>query len=194
MYLTLIIKHLIYNERLSTCKLSNFLCQVQPAPPINAPPIKPEIKTNPNEETTSDISLVPYGPPSQENGEDDDSPQLSSKLTFELGKKSTASSNTSRIGMEGIFSHEEEKEEVKPKKKLYTLTSSSKGSHFTAAMADMPHGGVVTAEDRKKLIQSLVSSIPSKRDELFNWDLKWNQIDQVGRYIHTGSFWCVYLR
>ncbi len=86
--------------------------------------------------------------------------------------------------MEGIFSHEEEKEEVKPKKKLYTLTSSSKGSHFTAAMADMPHGGVVTAEDRKKLIQSLVSSIPSKRDELFNWDLKWNQIDQVGRYMY----------
>ncbi len=78
-----------------------------------------------------------------------------------------------------MFSTEEEKEVVKPKKKLYTLTSSSKGSQFTAAMADMPHGGAVTAEDRKRLIQSLVNSIPSKREELFNWDLKWNQIDQV---------------
>ena len=35
------------------------------------------------------------------------------------------------------------------------------------------------SEDRKKLVQSLVNSIPSKREELFNWELKWNYIDKV---------------
>ena len=125
------------------------------------------------------MSLVPYGPPNdfEKNGKDvDGSPYQTTKLTFGLSKKQ---SNPSRVKIDGVFGGDEDQEDRKPKKKLYTLVSSSRGSQFTAAMAEIPHGGAVTAEDRKKLIQSLVNSIPSKREELFNWDLKWNQIDQV---------------
>ena len=103
------------------------------------------------------------------------------KLTFGINKKQPNTTTTTRSTvLEGVFGGEEEDtQNSKPKKKLYTLMSSSGSAHFTAAMAEVPPEGKMTAEDRKKLIQSLVNSIPSRREELFNWDLKWNYIDQV---------------
>lgn len=124
------------------------------APPINAL----ELKSNPNEQTDMEY----------------EKPQT--KLTFGLSKKQPA---TSRSSLEGVFSGEDESESVKPKKKLYSLMSSSNSAHITTAMAVVPHEGKMTAENRKKLVQSLVNSIPSRREELFNWDLKWNYIDKV---------------
>ena len=115
-------------------------------------------------------------------------------MTFGINKKQQTTTTTTRSTvLEGVFGGEEEDtENSKPKKKLYTLMSSSGSAHFTAAMAEVPPEGKMTAEDRKKLIQSLVNSIPSRREELFNWDLKWNYIDQViNTNLHSIIISCV---
>lgn len=104
------------------------------------------------------------------------------KLTFGLNKKQLSATVSS---LEGVFGGEDDTETVKPKKKLYSLMSNSNSAHITAAMAVVPHEGKMTAENRKKLVQSLVNSIPSRREELFNWDLRWNYIDKVHLYIYN---------
>ncbi len=38
----------------------------------------------------------------------------------------------------------------------------------------------LSTEDRKKLVQSLVNNIPTAKEEVFQYQLKWDQIDKVG--------------
>lgn len=37
----------------------------------------------------------------------------------------------------------------------------------------------LTPEERKKMVQQLVNNIPTAKDEVFRYDLKWDQIDEV---------------
>lgn len=40
-------------------------------------------------------------------------------------------------------------------------------------------GKKLSSEDRKKLVQSLVNNIPTLKEEVFKYEIKWEQIDQV---------------
>ena len=81
--------------------------------------------------------------------------------------------------MEQIFgSVEESVVEPKPKKKFSLMTTEG-GGQLMAKLAMALPGAELSHEERKKLIQSLVSSLPTGKEELFGWDLKWNFIDQV---------------
>lgn len=163
---------------------------MQLAPPISAP--KPELKSNPNDETDIDSPLQEKRRPKEEEEDDgeggDKKPQA--KLTFGLNKKQSSTA-AARASLEGIFGGEDEGDAVKPKKKLYSLMSSSNSAHIAAAMAVVPTNGKMSNENRKKLVQSLVNSIPSRREELFNWDLKWNYIDKVQHFIIHFIIVCV---
>ncbi|XP_011410501.2 PREDICTED: RNA-binding protein 25-like [Amphimedon queenslandica] len=148
--------------------------QVQLAPPTGRP--KPELKSNPNDQT--DIDSPPVEEKKTEDDEEEDEEKKRAKLTFGLSKKQPSTA-AARASLEGIFGGEDEGDAVKPKKKLYSLMSSSNSAHIAAAMAVVPTNGKMSSENRKKLVQSLVNSIPSRREELFNWDLKWNYIDKT---------------
>jgi hypothetical protein len=100
--------------------------------------------------------------------------------------KSTAAA---RGPLPEVFGGEEEQEDVKPKKKVYSLMSNPNSAHITTAMVLAPSEEKMNIEDRKKLVQSLVNSIPSRREELFNWDLKWDYIDKVNEY-HQCDYHC----
>jgi RNA-binding protein 25 len=133
--------------------------KIQLAPPVDGPG-GTEIKSNPNELTSTDIL--------------DDDQKKSTKLSISL--KSTAAA---RGPLPEVFGGEEEQEDVKPKKKVYSLMSNPNSAHITTAMVLAPSEEKMNIEDRKKLVQSLVNSIPSRREELFNWDLKWDYIDKT---------------
>ena len=40
-------------------------------------------------------------------------------------------------------------------------------------------GKKLSSEERKKLVQTLVNNIPTSKEEVFKYELKWDQIDQV---------------
>ena len=137
-----------------------------------------------------------------------ESPQPA-KLAFELTKKTTASSHQSgskpsakKSKLESIFSTDDEDLDVKPKKKLVPIDYSdeedqgradegrnrrSKGekegdgdvSMKLALLKPADSGKKLSSEERKKLVQTLVNNIPTSKEEVFKYELKWDQIDQV---------------
>lgn len=139
-----------------------------------------------------------------EEGEDtpsSGSPQTAPKLAFGLVKKSLGSGNSvsvppsKKVKLEHVFSTEEDELELKPKKKLVPIQYSEEeqqavGRTNKTALATSTSRSQSTArqpleerkispEERKKMIQNLVNSIPTTKEEVFAYELKWEQIDQV---------------
>lgn len=137
-----------------------------------------------------------------------DSPVTSSKLTFGY-KKSTSSTTSSgptsssslapsakKSKLQSIFSGVEDEAEEKPKKILVPIEYSDEeseqvserkrkgsivggvGSSFRGG-SELDGDKKLTAEDRKRLTQDLVNSIPTSKEEVFQYQLKWEQIDKV---------------
>ena len=139
-----------------------------------------------------------------EEGEDtpsSGSPQTAPKLAFGLVKKSLSSGNSvsvppsKKAKLEHVFSMEEDELELKPKKKLVPIqyseeeqqavgrtnktalaTAASRSQSTTRQPLDERK---ISPEERKKMIQNLVNSIPTTKEEVFAYELKWEQIDQV---------------
>jgi len=40
-------------------------------------------------------------------------------------------------------------------------------------------GRIMTAEERKEAVEKLINSIPNEKEALWNWEIKWNFIDEV---------------
>lgn len=141
----------------------------------------------------------------EEDGEGEDtpssgSPQTAPKLAFGLMKKSSSSGGNpslpppKKAKLEHVFSTEEDEAEWKPKKKLIPIEYSEEEqqavgrtnktaqvpSKSQRGSAKQPHEDrKITTEERKKMIQNLVNSIPTTKDEVFAYELKWEQIDKV---------------
>lgn len=133
-----------------------------------------------------------------------DSPQAP-KLTFGLTKKTSGGRSgaaASKPKLESIFSTEDEEMELKPKKKLVPIDYSDEEDHGVteqgkkrdcgkkgegesdvsvklALLKPADSGKKLSSEERKKLVQTLVNNIPTSKEEVFKYDLKWDQIDQV---------------
>ena len=136
-----------------------------------------------------------------------ESPQPA-KLAFELTKKTSSSQSASKQSskaskLESIFSMDDEELDIKPKKKLVPIEYSdeedgegagegrnsrhSKGeregdndvSMKLALLKPADSGKKLSNEERKKLVQTLVNNIPTSKEEVFKYELKWDQIDQV---------------
>ena len=129
---------------------------------------------------------------------------------------SSGSKSSKKSKLESIFSTEEDDVELKPKKKLVPIdysdeeeasaTSSDgrgrKSKHGRgekegdsdvamklALLKPADSGKKLTSEERKKLVQTLVNNIPTSKDEVFKYEIKWEQIDQV-RYHACGDGSC----
>ena len=136
-----------------------------------------------------------------------DSPQLP-KLAFGLKKTGSGAGGTipsaKKSKLESIFSTEDEEMEVKPKKKLVPIeysdeeeqggTNEDHGKNMQskgdkegdsdvalklALLKPADPGKKLSAEERKKLVQTLVNNIPTSKEEVFKYEIKWDQIDQV---------------
>lgn len=51
---------------------------------------------------------------------------------------------------------------------------SFKGFNYSLSLSK----GILTPEERKKAVKKLVESIPTDREELFNFNIDWDQLDQ----------------
>ena len=135
-------------------------------------------------------------------------PKLTFGLTKKTaGGQSGAVPSTKKSRLESIFSTEDEDIELKPKKKLVPIDYSDEEEQGTtndehskrrdggkgggeregdsdvsmklALLKPADSGKKLTSEERKKLVQSLVNNIPTSKEEVFKYELKWDYIDQV---------------
>ena len=118
----------------------------------------------------------------------DDSPasQQVSKFTIGLKKVQSAPANntppTHKAKLESVFSAEADEVEEKPKKKLVPIDYSDEedGARNGDTLGLKPiQDRKVSAEERKKMVQNLVNSIPSAKEEVFKYILRWEQMDSV---------------
>ena len=127
------------------------------------------------------------------------------------GRSGTPATATTKSKLESIFSTEDEEMELKPKKKLVPIdysdeeqeqgtTNNDHGrkregggkmereggesdvSIKLALLKPADSGKKLSSEERKKLVQTLVNNIPTSKEEVFKYELKWDQIDQVRRH------------
>ena len=114
------------------------------------------------------------------------SPQVS-KFTIGMKKTPSAPANpppTQKARLESVFSAEADEIEEKPKKKLVPIDYSDEedgarnGNGDALALRPI-HDRKISAEERKKMVQNLVNSIPSAKEEVFKYVLRWEQMDSV---------------
>ncbi len=114
--------------------------------------------------------------PAQQAG----SPQVS-KFSIGLKKatsyKSSPPSNppqSQTTKLEAVFSAETDEVEEKPKKMLVPIDYSDDEENAPYAKDRR-----LSTEDKKKMVQNLVNSIPSSKEEVFKYTLRWEQMDSV---------------
>ena len=61
--------------------------------------------------------------------------------------------------------------------RLTSLQNELESSRRTTASSDL-HGSLMSSEERKKAVKKLVESIPTDRDELFAYNIDWEQLDE----------------
>ena len=85
----------------------------------------------------------------------------------------TAANQASRKKLEAVFGggDDDDAAGAGPKRKLVRLDEE-----------DGSKDGSDEAEDKKRIIKSLIERIPTAKDELFAYNLDWSTVDQVGVY------------
>ena len=184
---------------------------MQSAPAVQAPEIKDhprekstgdgitiEPLTHDREEALKKEATSADGSPAST-----DSPQTLTKLSFGFRKSSssTGPSTSSSSGvpaakkskLDAIFSGMDDEAEEKPKKKLVPIEYSDeegdqsseglgKRKRHSKTGSESMEDKKISAEERKKLTQELVNSIPTSKEEVFQYQLKWEQIDKVSSF------------
>lgn len=103
------------------------------------------------------------------------------KVAFSLGSKpapSTVSSETAQgpqVKPKGldVFNTDEDDHDEGPKRKPITLPPVEEDNHV------QPEAKRYTSEERKKLMKTLVDSIPTSKGDLFSYQIKWEYLDKV---------------
>ena len=120
--------------------------------------------------------------------EQSESPSVSvPKLAFGLKKASSSSSGpvAKKSKLERVFNMEDDVEQ-RPKKKLVPIDYSDDdraGGVSRPLLADQlalrGDSQKISPEERKRRAQTLVNSIPTDKEEVFEYELKWEAIDKV---------------
>lgn len=178
--------------------------QVQSAPAVE----HPELKSHPRDSSVGDGITIPKmnSLPTNDGGNasdrpdgeaedmEIDSPRAGVKMSFGVrGKAGGSGGNGTPLGkraMDNVLGGEEEGEVGVPKKKLASIQQIEKEQRDekrvlereVSRMAQKYSGEdrkKIPPDERKKMIQTLVKGIPTTKEELFEYDLKWEAIDQV---------------
>lgn len=142
-----------------------FVPQVEPAPVSN---------WSPSPRSADSMSPVTIGiKRGRENGQEPESevePAPKKAFGFEMKLSSNMPSNqASRKKLESVFGggDDDDGTGAAPKRKLVKLDED-----------DMAKDDSNEAEDKKRIIKSLIERIPTAKDELFAYSLDWTMIDQ----------------
>ena len=195
------------------------LVQVQSAPDVE----HPELKSHPRDTSEGDgitINSLPgddgrgvANDRMREEGEDMDvdSPRGGVKMSFGVRGKSGGNGSKSgtplgkRTAVEAnVLGGEEEGELDAPKKKLASIQQIEKEQRDERKELDrelcrmaLKYSGEdkkkIPPDERKKMIQTLVKGIPTTKEELFEYELKWDAIDQVIK-VHIVYTPCEYIK
>lgn len=120
-----------------------------------------------------------------------DSP-LTSKLAFGLKMASKSFTSTSlasggkkKSKLDTVFSSEADEVEQKPKRRIVPIDYSDEedsrenGSLRLDGSSSVRGSKKLTVDERKKMVHNLVNSIPSSKEEVFQYILRWEQLDAV---------------
>lgn len=100
------------------------------------------------------------------------SPTPTKKFGFGM-KIGTNISNKNKLGAVFSANEDESNNAEEPKKKLSRLEESAES---TASASNSKEASV---EDKRKMIKNLIEKIPTGKEELFQYELKWDIVDEV---------------
>jgi len=103
---------------------------------------------------------------------DDETDHPQRKTTFGFGLKTSSVSQQSNRKLDSVFNSKEEEnsDDVAPKKKLSKLELEEEEEEEKRRAA--------SADEKKKIIRNLIEKIPTAKDELFQFPVKMDMIDQ----------------
>ena len=129
---------------------------------------------------------------------DIDSPRAGVKMSFGVRGKGAGGNNGSNSStplgkrtMDNVLGGEDEGELSAPKRMLASIKQIEREQRSEKRALEREVVGrmarrfsgedrkKIPADERKKMIQTLVSGIPTTKEELFEYELKWDAIDQV---------------
>ena len=111
---------------------------------------------------------------------------MASNGAIRLGKRKMSSNTSESFG--ALAQVEGEKTERGNSVKIDTSAHESALGIVRNVLSEtkLPSDKKFTADERKKMVQSLVNSIPSSKQEVFQYTLRWEQMDAV-------SFVCLFV-
>lgn len=103
--------------------------------------------------------------------EQSSSPTTSKKIGFGM-KIGSSMANKNKLG--AVFNVNEDEASVteEPKKKLTRLDDEKEPTSASTKKE-------TTVEDKRKMIKNLIEKIPTVKEELFQYSLKWDIVDEV---------------
>ena len=180
-----------------------YLWQVQSAPAVE----HPELKSHPHDTSEGDGITIQRNnsrwagnAASNRLAEDEeemevDSPRAGVKMSFGMRGKTGANGNNGtplakRTMDTNVLGPVEEADLDAPKKKLASIQQIEKEQrdekkalerevNRMAQKYSVEDRKKIPPDERKKMIQTLVKGIPTTKEELFEYELKWEAIDQV---------------
>ena len=197
--------------------------QVQSAPDVE----HPELKSHPRDTSEGDGITIQSredsnnqwtrddGVGGAEEDMDVDSPRAGVKMSFGVrsktgGNGSNDTPTRKRAVETNVLGEEEEGDADTPKRKLASIQQIEREQRDEKKVLErevnrmaLKYSGEdrkkIPPEEKKKMIQALVKGIPTSKEELFEYELKWEAIDQVHLYhvyVRIGScreyftMWC----
>lgn len=158
----------------------------------------PELKSHPRDSSEGDGITIQQSERGQFNDEDIedmdiDSPRTGVKMSFGVRMKSSGTGNGTPLGkrtMDNVLGEEDEGDVDAPKKKLASIQQIEREQRDERKALErevnrmaLKYSGEdrkkIPPDERKKMIQTLVKGIPTSKEELFEYELKWEAIDQV---------------
>eukprot|EP00731_Ephydatia_muelleri_P028042 Em0019g915a len=156
--------------------------QIQSAPSVNTP----ELKESPHDPTDIEFSTSKSFEPlsldeiKKEADGSTSSPHSGPKFAFGFGRKSSLVSSSSCVAsekkakLETVFNPDEDEGlGSKPKIKLVPIEYTEEEQQAVGRTNKIPK------EEKNKMVQNLVNSIPTAKEELFAYELKWETIDKT---------------
>ena len=133
------------------------------------PDSSPGQETSPAQETEM-RSPSPEPQQQRDNGEKTSADETSSKK-FGFGMRSNTVANKNKL--DTVFNSNEDDTHVEDEPKKKPLSRLNDTSNDKAGAKDAP-----SVEDKRKLIKNLIEKIPTVKEELFAFPLKWDIVDQ----------------
>ena len=147
---------------------SSTLAQQKPIPALEQQPLNPPIKAA----FHSEYDLAPPEKPKVSIVIGTKTSSSGSAATSGQGESENRVAGTKRKTLDVFNTDEDDEHEKVAKRKPVSLPTQEE-------KASAPPVKEYTAEEKKKIMKNLVDSIPTSKGDLFNYQMKWDMLDEV---------------